>query len=78
MKVIRCPAPCALPALMEPCMISEFDHERCPSCDRPMRLALVEPHELYRDDQYEHHIYVCENCANTSRFVFELPSRRAA
>jgi len=39
-----------------------------------MRLALVEPRRLYREDDYERHIYRCGDCANTSRFVFELPS----
>ena len=39
-----------------------------------MRLALVEPRRIDRDESFEVHIYRCDVCSNTSRFVFATPS----
>lgn len=59
-------------------MSSDFDYRNCPSCHQKMRLALVEPRRLHADDDYERHTCRCDQCANTSRFIFERPSRAAA
>jgi hypothetical protein len=57
-------------------MSSDFDHRKCPNCaGSTMRLARVEPHSLDREDGYERHVYRCSECANVSRFVFEVPPR---
>jgi len=55
--------------------ISEFDYRTCPRCELGMRLTFVEPRWLHREDAYEQHLYRCGGCGNSSRFVFELPSR---
>ncbi|RED42372.1 hypothetical protein BJ123_10189 [Rhodopseudomonas thermotolerans] len=36
-----------------------------------MRLARVEPRPVGRRVEFERHIYRCENCSNTSRFVID-------
>jgi len=55
-------------------MPSDFDHRKCPNCaGRTMRLTHVEPHSPDREDGYERHVYQCAECANVSRFVFEVP-----
>ena len=54
---------------------SIFDFSRCPVCDIEMRLALVEPRRLYKEEKCERHVYRCDRCANLSRFIFEYPSR---
>jgi hypothetical protein len=59
-------------------MISDFDHRQCPVCHRTMRLMLVEPRRPTGNDGYERHVLYCDECANVSRFVFELPSRQIA
>ena len=58
-------------------MPSDFDHRKCPNCaGRTMRLTHVEPHSPDREDGYERHVYQCGECANVSRFVFEVPPRQ--
>jgi hypothetical protein len=59
-------------------MLSDFDHRKCPTCGKTMRLALVEPRRPVGEDRYERHVYHCGECSNVSRFVFELPSRQIA
>lgn len=48
-----------------------FDPARCPVCGATMRLARVEPRPVGRSFEFERHIYRCEDCANTSRFVID-------
>ncbi len=50
---------------------TDFDHRRCPSCERQMRLVYIQPREPSHDDGYDVHHYHCETCHNGSRFVFE-------
>ena len=58
-------------------MTSDFDHRKCPNCaGRTMRLTRVEPHSPNREDGYERHVYYCAECANVSRFVFEVPPKQ--
>lgn len=39
-----------------------------------MRLVKVQPHRPDGKDGYEQHVYNCSECANISRFIFEVPS----
>jgi len=55
--------------------ISGFDYRTCPRCELGMRLIFVEPRRIHHEDAYERHPYRCGGCGNSSRFVFELPSR---
>ncbi len=48
-----------------------FDPARCPVCGATMRLARVEPRPVGRSSEFERHIYRCEDCTNTSRFVID-------
>ena len=50
---------------------ADFDHRQCPNCEALMRLVYIQPRELHRDDGYDVHHFRCENCLNSSRFVFE-------
>jgi ssDNA-binding Zn-finger/Zn-ribbon topoisomerase 1 len=63
---------------MEQAEHSHFDYRSCPNCGTTMQLAFVEPRLSHRKDGYERHVYRCESCTNTSRFVFEASSRVAA
>ncbi|KRR21455.1 hypothetical protein CQ14_07400 [Bradyrhizobium lablabi] len=59
-------------------MPSDFDHRKCPNCAGSiMCLIRVEPHHPDSEDGYERHSYRCAECANVSRFVFEVRTRQA-
>jgi hypothetical protein len=53
---------------------ADFDHRRCPDCERLMRLVYLQPHQLHRDNGYDVYHYRCESCLNTSRFVLDRNS----
>lgn len=50
---------------------TSFDPSRCPECGATMRLVRVEPRPVGRKVEFERHVYRCEDCANTSRFVID-------
>jgi uncharacterized protein with PIN domain len=52
-------------------MHSAFDPSLCPNCGARMRLARVEPRPVGRVDEFERHIYRCDDCTNISRFVID-------
>lgn len=52
-----------------------FDPTCCPNCGTRMQLARVEPRPLGRIQEFERHIYRCDDCANISRFVIDRHSQ---
>ncbi|KIZ37134.1 hypothetical protein OO17_23920 [Rhodopseudomonas palustris] len=58
-----------------------FDPLCCPNCGARMRLARIDARPVRRFEEFERHIYRCDDCANISRFVIDKQSwaeRRSA